>query len=691
MGEERLGRYRMGRRIAVGGMAEIFLGRMEGAAGFQKEVVLKRILPHLAEDREFVEMFRDEARLAARLSHVNIAQVFDFDEEDGVLFLAMEYVHGKDLRRVQVAARDAGLRITPMRATHIAREVARGLAHAHGLRADDGTPLGIVHRDISPQNILVSFAGEVKITDFGIAKAAQRSSVTAEGIIKGKSGYMSPEQAAGRTVDARTDVFALGIVLWELLTGRALFTGATDIEILHAVQSRAVPPPSSIHPDVPAELDAVVLRALERDPAARFPTAAEMESALADVLLSHAATSKELDLASMMRALFPEEANGLRRRTQRLDAAPLPSVPGSSLPEAGDGHTAATRAERGRSAGAGVAHGPAGAAVVWKDSSGNPPSEDPRARATAPLPGPRRPERVLRHWGLGAAVVGALLGLVLLAWPLRAPRGRPSVDAAAEGTPKNAVPDTAGASPIGAAARPSAEETSHAARTGPAATATAKQEPTPASVPGPETEAPEPPARAAAAEPSTPSPAATGGQEAGDRPPPGTRRGRRARGRQMRSTAARRPHSEPRASAREGGTRMLSGGERAAPAPARPRPVVLPVGTRLQVRLDLGVDTLAATAARATVTRSLVVSGRVVVPRGSRLFGTVQGHAGRVLLRFDRLQLAGGEVLQIDAVAYDGDGRPGIRAAEALTGETALTLPAGKRFGVRLQKSLAVG
>ena len=315
----RLGPYRLGRRLAAGGMAEVFAATREGAAGFEKQVALKRILPHLVDDPELVEMFLDEARLASKLTHANVAQVFDFGEADGSFFIVMEWIRGKDLRRVMRAAAEAGVAVTPVQAALVGQGVARALACAHGLEDDHGRPLGLVHRDVSPQNVLVSFDGEVKLTDFGIAKIATGRSRTAVGVIKGKCAYMSPEQARGEALDGRTDLFALGVVLWELLAGQPLFTGRSDPEILRAVERFEAPPLQSVRPEVPADLEAVVVRALGKDPAGRFATAGRMAAALGDVVLAHAGSSEALDLGALMRRLFPEEAAG--RRPDRAAAA----------------------------------------------------------------------------------------------------------------------------------------------------------------------------------------------------------------------------------------------------------------------------------------------------------------------------------------------------------------------------------
>ena len=283
------GRYVLEDRLAMGGMAEIFRART-ATAGFDKRVCIKRVLPHLVADDDFVTMFRDEARTAARLQHANVVQVFDFgevEEDDGVtLFLAMELVEGLDLRKLADQSRKKNIPFTVGEVTQIGIDMCRGLHHAHTLRDEGGALLGVVHRDISPHNVLVSKQGEVKVADFGIAKAAARATHTSTGIVKGKVAYMSPEQAEGKDFDHRLDQWATGVVLWELLCGERLFRGDNDITILRKVLNVEVPAPTSLRDDIPAELEAIILQALSGEPELRFADMRHMELALSRFLFS---------------------------------------------------------------------------------------------------------------------------------------------------------------------------------------------------------------------------------------------------------------------------------------------------------------------------------------------------------------------------------------------------------------------
>jgi serine/threonine-protein kinase len=384
------GKYRLLELLASGGMAEVWRAELPGPAGFAKEVALKLVRADLGAQPELARLFEQEARLASRLGHANVVQVFEYDAVDGRHYLAMELVRGRTLRQVTDRCREAGVRMGLARAVHVGAEVARALAYAHRL-AHRGQPLGIVHRDVSPQNVLVSFEGEVKLADFGIARALGAVEQTAPGAVKGKVAYMAPEQARGEPVDARADLFALGVVLWELLSGRRLFARDSEAAALAALLSaEPVSRPSEWNEDVPPELDAAVLSALERDPERRTRSADEMLAALAAVELAMARGPEDLDLRPLMRRLWPEGwSPGRDGEPTRVLAAPGP--PGSAEAPTRTLERPPGRRGRGRAlaaAGIGLAAllAVAGAVVEWK-RGGEAPRNAPRARdAGSPLP-----------------------------------------------------------------------------------------------------------------------------------------------------------------------------------------------------------------------------------------------------------------------------------------------------------------
>jgi tRNA A-37 threonylcarbamoyl transferase component Bud32 len=319
------GKYRLVEPLASGGMADVWRAEVSLAAGVTKEVALKLVRGEHAARSEFVEMFIEEARLASRLSHANVVQVFEFDQVDGRYYIAMELVHGRHLGQVVDRARESGLRLGLARVVHVGAEVAKGLAYAHRL-TDGGRSLGLVHRDVSPHNMLVSFEGEVKLADFGIARAMSRTGLTAPGTVKGKVAYMAPEQARGEPVDARADVFALGVVLWELCTGRRLFARDSDAAALAAVLHGEPPsPPSAWNEAVPGELDAAILGALARDPASRTGSAQELASTLGGILLRLARSPDDWDLRDLMHRLWPDGATPATEALERtrVRATPL--------------------------------------------------------------------------------------------------------------------------------------------------------------------------------------------------------------------------------------------------------------------------------------------------------------------------------------------------------------------------------
>lgn len=307
---DKLGTYEVIRQIAVGGMAEIYLARTLGLERFEKVVVVKRILPQYLGHASFVEMFLHEARLAATLHHVNIAQVYDIGVEGGDYFFAMEYVPGQDLDHITVAADEQGVPLSIDAALTLVAGLCAGLHYAHERTAGDGTPMGIVHRDVSPPNVLVSYDGAVKLVDFGIAHAASRPGKS-QGGLKGKICYMSPEQCRAKgTLDRRSDLYSVGTILYELTVGRPPFTGETEYQILHQIVNEDAPPPSTFVPGYPAELERIVLRALARDPDQRYATALELQIDVERFAHAMQLRISPLVLARVMNTLFGEQGGG---------------------------------------------------------------------------------------------------------------------------------------------------------------------------------------------------------------------------------------------------------------------------------------------------------------------------------------------------------------------------------------------
>ncbi|AKF10280.1 serine/threonine-protein kinase [Sandaracinus amylolyticus] len=300
------GRFDILGRVAFGGMAEIFLGRETTSVGATRLLAIKRILAHVADDPRFVAMFLDEARLAIQLTHPQICHIYEFGELEGTYFIAMEWIHGAQLGKLIRKARGRG-GIAPELGARIVAYVAEALHYAHRARDANGEPLGIVHRDVSPHNVMVSFDGQVKLLDFGIAKAQSHTTKTQAGVVKGKFSYMSPQQCLGKPIDARADVFALGICLYETLTGEPLYHRATEYETMRAVIEDPVPSIRTVNAALPAELDAIVQKALQKEPRDRFATAGEMQAALEDWLAKIGKAVTTARIASLMEPLFEEQ------------------------------------------------------------------------------------------------------------------------------------------------------------------------------------------------------------------------------------------------------------------------------------------------------------------------------------------------------------------------------------------------
>lgn len=305
----RFGKYTLLRRMATGGMAEIYLALQRSVAGFEKLIVIKRILPAMNQDRGFIDMLLHEARVAATLSHPNIVQTIDVGQVDGTYFIALEHIHGEDLRSIVRQMKKKGVTEFPVEhAIGIILGMCAGLSYAHEKRDLDGTALNIVHRDISPQNVLVGFAGDVKIVDFGVAKSGtQTQENTKSGQLKGKVPYMSPEQARGEEIDWRSDIFAIGVMLFELTTGKRLFKGATEYETLKLIIERDYPRPSWVAQNYPPGLEAIVMRALEKDRSARYQSAREMQADLEAFVRDEKLPVSSIATAEFMKMLFEEK------------------------------------------------------------------------------------------------------------------------------------------------------------------------------------------------------------------------------------------------------------------------------------------------------------------------------------------------------------------------------------------------
>lgn len=308
-------RYTITERVDQGGMAEVFRGVAESIQGFKKNVAIKRILPSLTANEKFVAMFLDEAKLSLYLQHANIVQVFDINMSDNTYFLVMEYVDGVNLKHLLERLRQQGRRIEPAHAIYLAIEACKALNYAHNLEnPENHEPLNIVHRDISPPNILVSRMGEVKLVDFGLAKANSQLESTDPGVVKGKFSYLSPEAASGQQVDHRADIFAVGILLWEMFTGRRLFYGDTDYQTVELVRQARIPSVSAVSPDIEPELEDIVRKSLAQNPEGRYQQAADLGDALSQYLFSRRMKVTARDIAALVRDAQVERA---RQRSLR--------------------------------------------------------------------------------------------------------------------------------------------------------------------------------------------------------------------------------------------------------------------------------------------------------------------------------------------------------------------------------------
>jgi serine/threonine protein kinase len=332
------GKYKLLERIAVGGMAEVFLAVRPGLEGFEKTLAIKRIRPHLSNEDAFTKMFLFEAKLAAQLQHPNIVQIYDLGKINSSYFIAMEYVSGRDMSRVIPKAEKSAIQFPLEYSLAIGAEVLDGLSYAHTKTDDFGQPLHIVHRDITPENIMVGWNGNVKILDFGIAKATTQTDHTRAGEIKGKLSYMSPEQGMGKVLDERSDVFALGVVLYEWITGYKLFTGENEMAILKSIIDGRIYPPTYFKEDIPEAVEHILMKALAKDREERYQTARDMQFDVQAFLHDLDFTPTSAHLATFMRQLFADEIeverNALAKAAQERQRRTPPPLPASGSHEA---------------------------------------------------------------------------------------------------------------------------------------------------------------------------------------------------------------------------------------------------------------------------------------------------------------------------------------------------------------------
>jgi len=396
--DRKFGKYELLAHMATGGMADIFLARQTGIAGFEKLLVVKRILTHLAREEFFVKMFLDEARIAARLNHQNVVQTYDLGCENNQYFIAMEYLEGESLAELMRTIFKMGEKIPPYLVAGIMLQTCDGLHHAHSLVGPDGKPMNLVHRDVTPQNIFVLYTGGVKLMDFGIAKATHRSSYTTTGTLKGKFRYMSPEQVKNLPLDARSDIFSSGVVLWEMLTGRRLFHQTSELEILTAIAKEDAPPPSSINPQVPWDLDAIALKALNRSRELRYQSAAEMRMDLSQLVKKAKEPCDTVAVGEFVRWLFFD------RMVEKQLLVKKAQTRGGDLAESlfGDLETEDSDAD-----------------TIPPDAADPPSKPHPRPEGATPTPSPQPPSRGERWKIFALSAAGTIfigLAVVLLFW-----------------------------------------------------------------------------------------------------------------------------------------------------------------------------------------------------------------------------------------------------------------------------------
>jgi serine/threonine protein kinase len=424
---DRFGEYTIIKPLAAGGMARVYLARKAGMAGFTRPVAMKVILPQYSSHKDFIEMFTDEARLVVCLNHSSIAQVIELGEVRGQYFIAMEFAHGQDLQQISRKTRKSGRLLPLPYAAKIVSQVAEGLYYAHTKADERGRPLGIVHRDISPHNVILTFDGIAKLIDFGIAKAKVHRKEEDEGVLKGKFSYMSPEQIRGMPIDPRSDIFALGIVLWEVCTGAALYREKSELLTMEAILRKPVPAPRELRGDMPPDLEAIIMKALTKRAVDRFQTGFEMHQALEGYLNRSGWNVGTPHLAEFMKKLFPDEYTEIR------DLLAAERVKAES-----EERVAVAQASQQRSQEEFVAWVP-----YEQGASGDSLANLPLAPASRPASLPRQPSQppapAAGPRGASWTLVLVLLGLVLLLGAGAAflllvdrPAERPSAPAAAQ-------------------------------------------------------------------------------------------------------------------------------------------------------------------------------------------------------------------------------------------------------------------
>jgi serine/threonine protein kinase len=426
----KFGKYYLLERISVGGMAEVFKAKSFGEAGFERLVALKRILPSIAEDQEFIAMFVDEAKLAVQLTHPNIAQIFELGKVGDSYFIALEYVAGKDMRAIFERVKKRSEPIMVPMACYMVMKLCEGLDYAHNKKDAAGRSLELVHRDVSPQNILISYDGDVKLIDFGIAKAASKSSKTQAGILKGKFGYMSPEQVRGLQVDRRSDVFAVGICLYELLTNERLFVGESDFSTLEKVRNVEIMPPTTYNKRIPDELEAIVLKALAKHPEDRYRSAMDLHDDLQSFMYTSGNFFARKDLSAYVHKIFADEIS--RELSRDDEFRKFDSRRANDLEELEGTAVLSTPTPPGGS------------------PKGSPPS--PRlGTPPPPPPPPRAPRGTVMGMGGAAQAAQAAVAAGMRNSPVSPPPGAARPSSVSGPVPAVAVPSLPVASPVAAA------------------------------------------------------------------------------------------------------------------------------------------------------------------------------------------------------------------------------------------------